>query len=260
MALLNFVQNFLTKREGLKEYQEKLRLLLSDGVLSDGEQKELEALAKKYNLTKGDLVKLQKAATSNVLQSISSDNRITEEERSALNALINYFGLDLKDINFDQESFNKYYSLALIEKGVLPQVQDADELNMVFKPKEVFHCVRCAVLKKLKRVTRRINYSGLTGSIRIARGVRFRVGSLGVGTVSDEVLSSVDVGIFYLTNQRLGYLGKRKQFAFPYEKILSLELTPEGMYLFKEGKEVPYILKLDDYDVPSAIVSFILNR
>src|SRR3989344_3499301 len=105
MALLNFVQNFLTKREGLKEYQEKLRLLLSDAALSDEDKRELDALAKKYNLATSDLKKLRRAAASNLLQNISADNRITPEEREALNALVAHFGLELKDINFDQKAF-----------------------------------------------------------------------------------------------------------------------------------------------------------
>ena len=92
------------------------------------------------------------------------------------------------------------------------------------------------------------------------KGVRYRVGSLGIGAESKEVLASEDNGIFYITNQRVGYIGSRKQFALPFSKVHSFELRSEGMYIFKEGKETPYIITLDDYEVPSAMVSFIINK
>ena len=260
MAIFNFVKNLISEKEGIKEYREALARVLSDSTVTEEEKKELEAIAQKHGLTGDELARLQKSAVSGVFTSISADQKITEDEKKALEALLNHFGLSTKDINFDQKAFNKYYSLALIESGVLPEAQDPNhELNIVFKKSEVLHFGSAAVLRKVKRVTDRINYGGLTASIKITKGLRYRVGSMKVSSVSRDVLAAEDAGIFYVTNQRLGYIGAKKQFSIPISKILSYELKPEGVYIFKDGKEAPYILTLDDYEVPAAVVSFLLN-
>lgn len=245
----------------MKEYREALTRVLSDTKITDGERAELDAIAKKHGLTVDEMAKLQKAAVSGAYSTITSDQKITDEEKETLEALLTHFGIGTKDINFDQKAFNKYYSLALIEKGVLPEIHEGNhDLNIIFKKGEVLHFGAAAVLRKLKRVTTRVNYGGFTGSIKITKGIRYRVGSLNVGSVSKEVLASEDTGAFYITNQRVGYLGSRKQFSVPFNKIHSFELRGDGLYIFKEGKETPHIVTLDDYDVPSAMVSFILNK
>jgi hypothetical protein len=109
-------------------------------------------------------------------------------------------------------------------------------------------------------VTTRVNYGGLTASVKIMKGVRYRVGSMQVQAVTREVMDTEDSGILYITNQRVGYLGFRKQFSFPYAIIGSLELRPDGLHIFKDGKEAPYILGLDDYEVVLAMISFLINR
>jgi len=261
MAILSFIKNLISEKEGIKEYRGKLARFLSDSEISDEEKRELEAVAKEHGLSPDEIEKLQKAALSGVFSQITADRRITEDERESLEVLLNHFGLQIRDIEFDQKAFNKYYALALIEKGVLPEIKDGNcAVNIVFKKGEILHFGAVAILRKLKRVTTRIRYGGLTSSIRIMKGVRYRVGSLGVETQSKEVLATEDEGVFYITNQRVGYLGNRKQFALPFGKIHSFELRAEGMYIFKEGKETPHIVTLDDYEVPSAMVSFVLNR
>ena len=65
---------------------------------------------------------------------IASDQRITEDERKSLEALIKYFGLDLEDIDFNQSTFNKYYAIALIDQGILPTIEEGrHDLNILFK-------------------------------------------------------------------------------------------------------------------------------
>lgn len=261
MALFDFVNAYLLRKKGVKEYQETLARFLSDGTLLDEEKKELEEIRSRFGLMEEDISKLQKISASNFFQQISSDHRITEDEKKSLEAILTYFGLETKDFAFDQQAFNAYYTLAMIENGILPTItKEHHDLNLIFKEGEVLHYAQRAVLRKLKRITTRINYGGFTGSIKITRGVRYRTGSIRVGAETQEIFTPDDTGGFYLTNQRVGFLGSRKQFALPYLKISSFELKAEGMYIFKEGKEAPYILTMNDYEVPLAIVSFILNK
>lgn len=261
MALLNFVNSFLLRRKGTKEYQETLTRFLSDNKLSDDEKAQLKKMQSEFGLTEDDISSIQKIGAETLFKQISNDNRITEDERKSLEAILRHFNLQPTEFAFDQKLFNKYYTLALIDTGILPTVpKENHDLNLVFKEGEVLHYGQSAVLRKLKRITTRINYGGFTGSIKITRGVRYRTGSIKVGSETQEIYAPDDKGGFYLTNQRVGFLGGKKQFSLPYAKISSFELKPEGMYIFKEGKETPYILTMADYEVPLAIVSFIINK
>lgn len=261
LQLPSFVERYFKKRGGLKKYQESISSFLSDSELSVAENDKLAEIQKEFGLSPEDVRSIHKTSVASVFSNVSSDRRITDEEKGALEKLLNHFDLSKSDIAFNQDSFNKYYTLALVEKGVLPTIANGQsEVNMVFKPDEVLHWAVAASLMKRKKVTTRINYGGLTGSIKIMKGVRYRVGSIGVSSVSKEILDKEDSGAFYVTNQRIGYLGYRKQFSFPFKKIGSLELRSDGLHIFKDGKEAPYILELRDYEVALAMISFILNK
>jgi len=259
--LPNFVDQYFKKRDGLKKYQESISSFLADSELSVEESDKLAELQKEFGLSAEDVSGIHKTSVASVFTSIGSDKRITDEEKNSLEKLLNHFNLTKTDIAFNQDSFNKYYTLALVEKGVLPTIDNAqEEVNIVFKDGEVLHWAVAASMMKRKKVTTRVNYGGFTGSVKIMKGVRYRVGSIGVSSVSKEILDNEDSGAFYVTNQRIGYLGYRKQFSFPFKKIGSLELRPDGLHIFKDGKEAPYILELRDYEVPLAMISSILNK
>ncbi len=234
---------------------------LADSELSVEETHKLAELQKEFGLSADDVKGIHKTSVASVFSNIGSDKRITDDEKNALEKMLSHFNLTKTDIAFNQDSFNKYYTLALVDKGVLPTIDNAQaEVNIVFKEGEALHWAVAGSLMKRKKVTTRVNYGGLTGSIKIMKGVRYRVGSIGVSSVSKEILDNEDSGAFYVTNQRIGYLGYRKQFSFPFKKIGSLELRSDGLHIFKDGKEAPYILELRDYEVPLAMISFILNK
>ena len=74
------------------------------------------------------------------------------------------------------------------------------------------------------------------------------------------MLAVDDTGYFYITSERVGFHGQRKQFTIALNKIISVELRPEGLFLFKDGRELPFILTLNDYEVPLRMTSLLLGR
>jgi hypothetical protein len=82
---------------------------------------------------------------------------------------------------------------------------------------------------------------------------------MNVSAKTSEQLVSEDHGWFWLTDERIGFEGIRKSFNFPYSKINFFELIDCGLVISKSGKETPYIVELNDYDVPCLILSRILN-
>jgi hypothetical protein len=261
MGFSSFFANRQAKKSALEQYQKLVIKVFADAKVTKEEKAELKKFADENGLTESDLKKIHALLTTNIWQNATADQRLTKEETSALNEATSALGVAKEDFGFDQESFNKFSMLALIDKGMLPEIPpDQHDLKVIFKKGEVLHFGAGAQLRKYKMERSSYGYSGSTVSIPIVKGVRYRIGSGRVTSNSKEVLAVDDVGAFWISNQRLGFLGQRKNFAFPHAKIANLALRQEGLFIFKEGKEKPFILALKDYEVPAAILSFIVNK
>lgn len=259
MTCMEFISLWLKRRAGKKEYARVLAAALKDRHLGDAEKESLKGIISRFNLRTNDTLKIKRGALSSVFDSLASDSRITEEERLELQNIANFFGRPLDDLGFDQERFNKFHALAQIESGVLPKVVISVDPNIVLKKGEQLHWVCPAAMMKRTRTTRAVNFGGITGSIKIAPGIRFRVGSLAVGRVTTEDIKREDTGSLWITNSRVGFKGLRKHFAVPFSKISSFEIIEGVLHVFKEGRENPYLVFLADYDIPCSIISLILN-
>lgn len=261
IKLPKFIEKYYKRKDGLKKYQELITSFLSDSSISVEEGEKLTEIQKEFGLSENDIKNINKNSINSVFIDVTSDKRITGDEKKVLEKLLNHFNLSVDDVAFSQDSFNKYYTLALIDKGILPTISNAENtVNIIFKEDEVLHWAVAGYFLKRKKITTRVNYGGFTGSVRIMKGLSYRVGSVGVQRVSSEILDREDSGMFYVTNQRIGYMGYRKQFSFPFKKIGALELRGDGLHIFKDGKEAPYILELRDYEVALSVASFLMNK
>jgi AraC-like DNA-binding protein len=256
--MLGFIKDMLVQRETKATYWTKLSEFLEDNQLDEHEKKQLQKLTAQLGLNEQQLREAHKRATKLTFSSMISDSRITEEERKSLEDLADHFGISKEEYDFDQKAFNKFYILSLVENGILPDVKNHD-IDIIFKKGEILHWGCPSALVKLKRVTTRVNYAGPVVSVRIMKGVRYRVGSVRASRETKEVLSTEDTGAFWITNQRVGFRGTRKNIAIPLDKVAFFEITASGLVISKEGRENPYIVSLEDYEVPAAILSHLLN-
>lgn len=257
----HFITEFFRKREGLKKYRDRLNAFISDQILSDKEKMELEQIVSDYKLPSKNVIQIKKDTFVSAYNNLTRDSRLSKDELNLLQDLLDYLDFSIGETNLDLNLFRKYVNLATIESGALPDVTGAENNpNIILKPNEILHYRVYASLRKLKKITKSVQYGGFTASVKITRGLRYRVGNIKVGRTTTDVLTVEDQGMLYVTNQKIGYLGQQKQFAIPFEKISSLELRSDGLYIFKDGKEQPYIVTIDDYEVLLAITSFIMNK
>lgn len=227
--MFEFVNKILDKNKGKKQYQKILELLLNNRKLEDGVKQELDGIIKSHNLLTADVVGFQKDTLLKLSKLLSEDERISDTEKDDFEKILNYFQLTVADIPSFQGTYNKCRSLYLIEeKNILP-TPTVSGLDVVLKKEEIIHWVCPAILKKVKHITKAIGYSGFTGSVTIVRGLRYRSGSLKVSRQTSTVMVDEDTGQFWLTNQRIGYIGTNKNFSLPYNKVLSFKLYKDGI-------------------------------
>lgn len=76
--------------------------------------------------------------------------------------------------------------------------------------------------------------SGL--SFRVAKGVRFRLGSGGGKSYSKQELKTLDVGTFYITTKRYIFIGRKMNVIQPLKKVASVEVLSDGIAISRTGK------------------------
>ena len=123
---------------------------------------------------------------------------------------------------------------------------------------DLYYCASAAYVKRKTR-TKTVNYHGLTSTIKIGWGLRYRMGSININRVPEEYYDTSDRGIFFVTSQRLGYIGQ-KQFSINWNQVVSLQSSEMGLLIFKRGRENPFSVFLMEYDVPLTIISTIMNK
>lgn len=88
-------------------------------------------------------------------------------------------------------------------------------------------------------------YGGPT--IRITKGISFRLGGASSRSVSHEEIKTIDVGILTITNKRLIFTGSMKTLNYNLNKILSINEFTDGISIQRENKQkIEYFTDTDN--------------
>ena len=256
---MQFIKNYFNKRNAKSEYKNLLFASLENtGGISQSVGEGLKSLADQSRLEKTDYLPALKEGFQWLFAKVIEDGEISEKERNVLESYANVFGVKTTELGFDQDLFNKYHVAWKISLGDLPNL-DHSQVDINFKKGEILHWGESAGLMKLRKRTKRYNYGGMTGSIKICKGFRYRIGSIQVQPVVEEFIDTEDQGIFWITDKRIGFKGERKAITISLDKILATELEDGCLVIFKEGRESPYLFSMDDYEITLAMLSYLLN-
>lgn len=108
--------------------------------------------------------------------------------------------------------------------------------SLVLKSKEV---AAYEVPATLSRWSTRTQYVGGSHgvSIPLGHGLRYRVSSYRGHPVQSQSLSRVDSGQLVVTNQRLVFIGSKKDVSTPVAKVVHVEPYSDAVGIGREGKE-----------------------
>lgn len=240
----------------------------SDTILNEFEQHRNSGLALDAssrfaieNKMSNDEIKIGREQAANKLEfRFKKLTDITERDFDEVTKLFNNLHLEPTRKNEIFKNLFKHYLLLMAGKGT-PHEFDKTKmpLSIVYKNGEKLYFLGNAINVKKRKKTVGVNFAGPVASIRICKGVRYRIGSMNVQRQTVENYDNSDQGMFYITNMRIGYLGKT-QFSFNLNKLVSLQNGEAGLLLYKEGRQNPFMIALDDYDVPCTILSTLLNQ
>ena len=130
------------------------------------------------------------------------------------------------------------------------------------------------ILKKDEKIALRIPYviyaeerskrksTGYSGtSIRVAKGLSFRVGSVGESTYSHEI-TNLDQGDLIITNKRYFFVGSKKNITQPLNKITIVNSFTDALAISRENKQKTEYFKNSNFEwiVVEAMIKGLLSN
>lgn len=230
-------------------YKNEVKNVFADDKLTNNEKEFLSNLQKDLKLPNSIADKLYNESATKLLQDyvnrITSDQRISPEEENELNELTKNLNVDLNLDNNSKSAFQKMKLFWKIENGDIPVI----EANINLQKKEVCYFVTNVKWYEMRTVTKRINYGGPTLSIKIAKGLYWRTGSMNVQNVSQDIMKLIDIGTLYLTNKRLIFMGQKNNKTINLNKILDFTCYKNGFDIQKDTGKSPFIEFSENVDL-----------
>ena len=189
---------------------------------------------------------------------LSYHKDMTEENWNNFKVICKQLNITIPEKEY-QILFNRYALLAIDAFNKLP-ISYCQNNDILLKQGEVLYYSTPASIRKYKTKTKSIGYAGPTVSIPIVKGVRYRVGSMKVAKQTETTLENTDTGYFYITNNRVLFVGEKENFAYPISKLIKIGATSEGLLLHKENTVNPKILGVLNYNLALSILSAIINE
>lgn len=234
--------------------------VLDDGRAETEERAKLQRIAKSFALPPEVCNTVYKEEVMKAIQrtfdEATEDRRYTEAEERYVTALAESLGVHLTPSPEDQQNITRFRQLASIDAGRLPVVSSSIRLP----PRETVHAEFPCRLHELRTVTRRINYGGLAGNIRLMKGLSYRYGSISLQRVTSEDLRHIDTGTLYVTNKRLLFDGAAKNRSIPYQKVIGFTMYTDGVQVHRDTGRDPCFLGDGDLETLGAILDVVIAQ
>lgn len=212
--------------------------LLVSLLYSEGPRAAWEALRKHGEEAGMDEEKLRRIVRESVpalADEALEDGILTVGEEAALMDLLKYAGIDQRDISaFQHERLLKAAIIRdLLEGEVHPRISFKN-LPFNLMKKEVLIWTESVEGYEHKTRTEYVG-SSQGVSIRIAKGVYWRTGSMKGRRVQREVQESIGCGILSITNIHLYFAAGNDVFRVRHDKIVSIVPTENSVVINRDG-------------------------
>ncbi len=233
---------------------------LADARLSDDERAVLARLAQQLRLPDGVQQELYARSSRSVLEGMlgrsTADRRLSPEELEQLASVARHLGVTRDFDGATEALLDRYALFWRIENGDLPA---AVVEHIPLEADETCHLALAA-----QRYERRASGDGAeiegVGSVRIARGVYYRIGSASEERMNLASFDRVDAGQFLVTNKRVMFDGKQGSSSFRLRDISSYQVYADGIILERRVGPGPYFTIEGDVELTAVILGAALAR
>lgn len=243
-----------------RKFYSSLLKTAAKGFLSEQERVQIQERCDQLALSLDKLKGVRAKVYRKALQTARQSGHVTAEMENGLSQIQNFLMIPDGEIFREREDLSHLRLLAEIHDGN-PPILHAVEI-VLQKGEQAYWSEPAGILEQ--RVVGRRYEGGSQGvSIRIAKGVSYRVGSHRGRMVTDKRLLEVSSGSLIVTSKRVIFTGGLKSFDVKLDKVLSVHFADDGMIFTTGSREKPYVLQFrsrKNVEVVQAILDHSMKR
>jgi hypothetical protein len=182
-----------------------------------------------------------------MVSSAFADRMLTEEEEQRITAFCNTFDVAANELGDPEMRLAKVQILRRLDEGKFSEKVQVDGLPINLERDEtaiwLFNNVSYYTVRE------RTQYAGTSDgiSIRLIRGIYYRVGALTGQPVKTENLAEDGHGVLLLTSRNAYFWSPKRVIKLPIKEIVSLYPHSDGIQIMRDVENSePQIFKLDD--------------
>ncbi|PIO48174.1 MAG: hypothetical protein CMR00_06115 [[Chlorobium] sp. 445] len=244
-------------------YRESLKQALTDNRLDEQEHAFLEKLQQDLLLPKRIAERIYAELSHDILANFISrviqDGRLSPDEDAEFEMLCKNLGVAPKFDAHTKAQLDRLRLYWYIENADLSQLPNLF-VNIKLQKNERCYLKSHAEWYELRTVTKRINYAGLSGRMRIAKGIYYRVGTIAPQRITSEELTYIDSGNLYLTDKRVIFMGSKRNFTIRMAQILAFTPYSDGIEIEKDAGRNPILKINNDNDICCLMFSRLLRE
>jgi hypothetical protein len=201
---------------------------------------------------------------SRLYEEITRDKELDDNEITLLDRIQRSFGLSREDVGYNERVLPFYYVSYVRRTNELPICKIDSDGSVVLKHDELPHYAAPTILRESRVVN--LGYEGGSRgvSIRIVKGVYYKVGAHRGHVVKENQLVQTSAGHLVITNQRLFLVPSsgNKPVTIPLNKIHFYRCSENALEVYKEGREKGFffILQSGDVEIFGICLSMLLQH
>ena len=227
--------------------QQRLQPVVVDAVLHGDETgfEDLDAALKESGLRNADQARILADVWRVVVPTVIEDGLLSEDAEEAATQFMNYFDLDVDDLN-QNGAVREFLHAVILRRSIDGDFADFGDLSAAAV--EQGHRIPFNLLKSetLVWLGRGAHYSTLETrrefrgsshglSIRVANGLYYRPSAFSGRSVASEAVTHADTGMLGITTKHLYFHGPVKRFRVRYDKIVSFEPYSDGLGFMRDN-------------------------
>lgn len=241
-------------------YGRGLEEVLVDGEVTPEEQTRLDRLAASLRLGEQARARLNKLYVEDFAETqaklMSADRRVSSDELEAIDQLGAALGVAIQLDSATTATVARYHRLWLIENGLAPTI----DVDIALHEGEEAYYSTAARWAEMRIKPVEAPSGDPSASMRVMKGVRWRVGTPAPDRVTEEQLTVVDSGTLHITSKRVVFRGGMKNVALQLGSLLGIRVFRDGIQFEKATGRSPYALFSDDVELASVLLTSVLAR
>lgn len=202
-------------------------------------KEQIDKIIKESYIDHDTLVSVYRELLDDAVTNFLNDDVIDKKEEYCIARFIQFTGMPQNILN-TTHALDKIIQSRIIQEilhGNVPKpaITIAGDFPFMLSKKETLIWVFRNVTLYEQKIKREYVGRSRGINVRIAKGVYYRTGSFKGTPVETSYMQRISTGIVCLTDSHLYYSSIVKSVKIPYEKILSVESSSNGIGIQKEG-------------------------